>query len=435
MNWKRISLIFALLVLIISCKTSGPGGLFSKKSPHETYGQTLINAGLDGSKMGMQWFAAADASLAKALSIKIPYKEAGYFSAASVKASALRFEAKRGEIVSVGLTKRPEETFKIFVDFWEERQDSQNKLLAYLDTGAESFSQEIDRDGFYLVRLQPELLGSGEYTLTINNGPSLDFPVKNGKIQSFWGADRDNGLRSHEGVDIFAPRRTPALAVADGTITRVTVNKLGGNVVFLRPEKKNYNLYYAHLDEQLVIEGQKVKAGDTIGLVGNTGNAITTSPHLHLGIYSSSGPINPLPFVKQTSTDLPPIKSATSNLGKFMRVGSRSASVRSGLLPDSEVVATLAPTTLVEIESANQSSYRVTLPNGSFGFLNSSSLTMISSPVRNLKMALEKPLYDYPSEEAAKKAIIKENTSIDVIASFENYYYVSYKGNYGWIGK
>lgn len=52
--------------------------------------------------------------------------------------------------------------------------------------------------------------------------------------------------------------------------------------------------YYAHLKEiGDVAPGDKVKAGQEIGTVGTTGNAVNTPPHLHYGIYLKEGPINP----------------------------------------------------------------------------------------------------------------------------------------------
>ena len=91
--------------------------------------------------------------------------------------------------------------------------------------------------------------------------------------QSFWGATRDAGRRSHQGVDIFAPRGTPVVAATAGVVTRVGQNALGGNVIFLVESGRRWAFYYAHLDRQLVAEGTRVAAGDTLGLVGNTGNA------------------------------------------------------------------------------------------------------------------------------------------------------------------
>lgn len=54
-------------------------------------------------------------------------------------------------------------------------------------------------------------------------------------------------------------------------------------------------------------EGQQVKKGDVVGLVGNTGNAKYTPSHLHFGVYTFSGAINPLPFVNRTVKTAPAI--------------------------------------------------------------------------------------------------------------------------------
>jgi hypothetical protein len=104
-------------------------------------------------------------------------------------------------------------------------------------------------------------------------------------ILSFYGDSRDGGLRRHEGIDIFSPRGNPILAASDSVVYRVGERDRGGNIVTLYDEKRDLLLYYAHLDEQLVRQGQRVAAGDPIGTNGNTGNAITTPPHLHIGLY------------------------------------------------------------------------------------------------------------------------------------------------------
>ena len=75
----------------------------------------------------------------------------------------------------------------------------------------------------------------------------------------------------------------------------------------MRPAGKSYTLYYAHLDKQLVAEGQFVKKGETIGLVGNTGNARTTPAHLHFGVYTFGGAVDPLPFVNRTNKTAPEV--------------------------------------------------------------------------------------------------------------------------------
>lgn len=122
-----------------------------------------------------------------------------------------------------------------------------------------------------------------------------------GQIADTWGAPRWD--RSHEGVDIFAPRGTPVLAATDGVILSVRHTPIGGKVIWMRPDGEDVELYYAHLDRQDVRPGERVRAGDQIGLVGNTGNARGTSPHLHFGVYRNGGrvAINPEPWLERTS--------------------------------------------------------------------------------------------------------------------------------------
>jgi hypothetical protein len=153
------------------------------------------------------------------------------------------------------------------------------------------------------------LYHTGTYNLSISVGPSLGFPVSGTKAKagSFWGADRDGGKRRHEGIDIFAPKLTPAIAAADGYISGVREGGIGGKTVWLRTNDRNIYLYYAHLDKQLVQEGQAVKKGDVIGLVGNTGNAKYTPSHLHFGVYTFNGPVNPFPFVNRLVKTAPPV--------------------------------------------------------------------------------------------------------------------------------
>lgn len=128
----------------------------------------------------------------------------------------------------------------------------------------------------------------------------LIFPVKGqglADVISYFGDPRDGGKRRHEGVDIAAPRGTAILAVADGMIEKVKEGGSGGKQIWLQLEN-GWNIYYAHLHTQLVKQGQKVKAGDLIGTVGNTGNAINAGPHLHFCLYPTKNkPVNPLLYL------------------------------------------------------------------------------------------------------------------------------------------
>lgn len=115
-------------------------------------------------------------------------------------------------------------------------------------------------------------------------------------LRDTWGAARSEGRR-HQGIDIFAPRGRPVIASTEGLIWRTGENRLGGTVVWVLGPARQLH-YYAHLDRLgPLAAGARVRVGEVIGFVGSTGNARGTPPHLHYGIYTASGPINPYPLL------------------------------------------------------------------------------------------------------------------------------------------
>jgi murein DD-endopeptidase MepM/ murein hydrolase activator NlpD len=123
-----------------------------------------------------------------------------------------------------------------------------------------------------------------------------------GQPRSFidsWGAGRSGG-RSHKGVDMMAPHGTPQFAYTSGTVTRTrSGGGLGGITLYLRGANGD-EYYYAHLSKLLVTAGQKVKAGERVGLTGSTGNASASAPHLHFEVHAGGGAaVNPYPYVKR----------------------------------------------------------------------------------------------------------------------------------------
>ncbi len=97
---------------------------------------------------------------------------------------------------------------------------------------------------------------------------------------------RGDGTRSHGALDIMAPRGTPVIAAAAGTIEKLFDSKLGGLTVYVRRSGGGWIDYYAHLDSyaQGLTEGQVVARGQVIGAVGSTGDASAEAPHLHYEI-------------------------------------------------------------------------------------------------------------------------------------------------------
>lgn len=433
------SFIFSLIILFgIACTTAGPSGIFGKKSPHDAYGDKIKNAGLTETALGKQWFTAGEKSLAAPLSINIPYSETGYFSAAEPKAVGFIFHARRGEKLTINLNKKPAAGFALYLDLWQPAisTNANPTLLLSGDSIAATVQYDADKDGSYILRLQPELLKSGEYTLTISTGPSLAFPVTpkvKSNIGSFWGAGRDEGARKHEGIDIFAPRGTALVAAANGTVNRVEENRLGGRVIFLSPDNKDYTLYYAHLEKQIATQGQRVKTGDTIGLMGNTGNAITTVPHLHFGIYTYSGAIDPLPFVNRVNKMPERVSAPVSNINKLVR-NNKTINL-SGEPQSGNVVAVLEPNTLLKAEAATAGWYRVLLPGGEQGFIAAGNVSIATNPIKKAGLKNGQALLDAPDSAALHKMILAAGQLVSILASYKDFYFVEHDNDRGWIPK
>jgi murein DD-endopeptidase MepM/ murein hydrolase activator NlpD len=118
------------------------------------------------------------------------------------------------------------------------------------------------------------------------------------------------GGRTHDAVDIMAPRGTPVVAADSGIILKLRQNEAGGITIYQLDPGERFVYYYAHLDryEEGLVEGKVVRQGDVLGFVGTTGNAPKNLPHLHFqvmlyrgrGQYWGGEPINPHPYFTHT---------------------------------------------------------------------------------------------------------------------------------------
>ncbi len=344
---KLLPYLSALVLLCSSC--NGISRIFDKKTPHEAYADKIGD-----SPEGQQWVAASEKVLTVPQAIVLPYKQTGYFPIDKPRALALQFNAKQGERINFALIKKTGTPFVLYADLFKQDGAETSHILA-VDTNSSQFGFNVEETGIYILRLQPELNRTAEYDLSATIAPSLYFPVAGNKARarSFWGDVRDGGQRSHEGIDIFAPKLTPAIAAADGYITGVNEGGIGGKTIWLKAKGRKIHLYYAHLDTQLVREGQDIKSGDTLGLIGNTGNAKYTPPHLHFGVYTNSGPIDPLPFVNR---DLKPVPYfAPGNLTGYLQLKP---------VEKSETAITTSDSTLLVPLAINADGYIAEFPDG-----------------------------------------------------------------------
>ncbi len=114
-------------------------------------------------------------------------------------------------------------------------------------------------------------------------GGGAVFPVAGytGTVAPHWG---NADVRARGGADIMAAAGTPVVSMVPGTVEWATTEAVGGNNVGVRGEDGRV-YYYAHLrDAPQVRPGQRVGAGQPLGVVGNTGDAANGPPHLHIGI-------------------------------------------------------------------------------------------------------------------------------------------------------
>jgi len=115
-----------------------------------------------------------------------------------------------------------------------------------------------------------------------------------GRHNPFGGA----GYEYHKGQDIAAQWGTPVIATADGVVVSARWHKGYGNGIYI-DHGNGIETRYGHLSRIDVAEGQQIKRGQQIGLVGSTGRS--TGPHLHYEVRINGEATNPLPYLPSTA--------------------------------------------------------------------------------------------------------------------------------------
>ncbi len=438
--FKLINIRYCVFIVIFlfNCKGGNISNtlseVFRKASPYENYQESLSRAGLETSALGRNWIKSGQKALQDSLWVKIPFRETLYFPSEKTRAVSYRFNAKKGEKLVITTKVISRLPAKVFLDVFG--VDNPPRTVVLTDS-TQIIEHNVTKNTTYLLRLQPELLITCQFHITIESKPSFVFPVqgKSGKdIISIFGDIRDRGTRKHEGIDIISRKGTSVVASQPGIISRVGTNPKGGKVVYLA-DMSGHTLYYAHLDTQMVYAGQMVNAGDVIGTVGNTGNASTTVPHLHFGIYDYSGAIDPYSFVFQSASSLPLEIKNPELINTIMRASAKGTALHFSQGLKSQKSILLNRNTFCTIIGGGDKWLHVELPNGKQGFVLSKSLTSLEHSLKNRRIIKSTALYDEAIDtlRLVAKDTLRSGIEVGVFATFNGFEYVQGNQKDGWI--
>jgi len=402
----RVFVILIALFALSGCKeeTTIVPPPYQPTSAYDGYRHGLVEAGLGNSKLAKAWLSEGEICLNSPTHVRLPYSE-----------------TKRGQKIEMQLSIADSIGCQAFLDLYRVTNDT---LDPYIHVASADSTRTLGFeplvDGEYILRLQPELLESGRFKLEIKEVTVFEFPM----------AERDAGKRIHEGNDIFAARHTPIIAATSGVISYAGEKGLGGKQIYIRDDQRDLAVYFAHLEDIFVKDGDIVQKGDTIGTNGNSGNAATTNPHLHFGIYAEEGAIDPYHYIVPNRREEREIKSDPTWTGKLVRTRNKAyfdnVNYRYRNLRDSVPIHTI-----MTAHAAWSRSYRVTLPDGREGYVRSGDLTLAEEPFRNRKAD---EAYDIVRAIGGDivEGEIGENERYQVLGRFDGREYVRYGDVEGW---
>jgi murein DD-endopeptidase MepM/ murein hydrolase activator NlpD len=191
-----------------------------------------------------------------------------------------------------------EENLSRFIDSYREKSELSNKdrpVSERLATLKDSTAQME-----HTLRTLSTVLGHSKEFL----GAIPSITPTAGWVTSSFGARQspfDGRQVMHFGIDVGAPEGSPVFATADGEVLFAGSSKTFGNIVIL---EHAYNVVtkYAHNSQLMVREGQKIRRGQKIALVGNTGRS--TGPHLHYEVWVNGRPVDPTNYLIDRSQEL-----------------------------------------------------------------------------------------------------------------------------------
>lgn len=189
---------------------------------------------------------------------------------------------------------KDEETAEKLVN--EIKELSNNEVELTINEKTTKALEEIQIDDLEVAKentVEKLNIDTTESIADINGIKVATLPVT-GTISSRYGVSSKIRVSTHTGLDIAATTGTPIKVVADGTITLAAYSGSYGYLVKV-DHGNGVETWYGHTSKMLVKEGQAVKAGNTIALVGSTGNS--TGPHLHFEVRINGEHVNPQKYL------------------------------------------------------------------------------------------------------------------------------------------
>ena len=177
-------------------------------------------------------------------------------------------------------------------DYFLSTGDKKGELVKRMHSDLASLEVEANFQERSFTELQEFFL---KQSSILSSTPSI-WPAR-GWLTSAYGKRRDpftGRLQSHNGLDIANRVGTAVVAPSNGMVTKVTMNAYLGKVLEIR-HGYGIKTLYGHLSEVYVKVGQKVKRGDRIAAMGNTGRS--TGPHLHYEVAVNGASVSPSRYI------------------------------------------------------------------------------------------------------------------------------------------
>jgi murein DD-endopeptidase MepM/ murein hydrolase activator NlpD len=439
-NLNAYWLLLVLLPLISGCRKEIVPKPYYPSNAHDAYRHSLHQAKLAETALGREWIYYSRKALQEIVEIEPPFEEIFYVSSTSAYAVAYGFAVKRGQRIEVVVTAKTQKPGRIFIDLFRVEGSVPSEWPRIASANEKELRLEFEprRNAKYVLRLQPELLRGGQYHIVIRNRASLDFPVSgrtSRSIKSGFGEPRDGGKRRHHGVDIFAPRHTPVLAPSKSYVHHVGQGRRGGSLIWLLDPNRSVYFYFAHLETQKVMRNTWVEPGQCIGTVGNSGNARTTSPHLHFGIYvRGEGPVDPFYFIHQPMTKSIPVTADERNLGQWVRTKLSRIGIKKSFYGQHSASLYLDKHSVMKVMAAAGRFYRVMLPDGTRGYVLSKSVEPVGVMLHKHRLSGMEFIKEMPEKDSISMELLNKGEEYFILGKYKDFWFVkTQEGSFGWM--